>query len=110
MLTCQVLMFIYEIIQRLLITFKIKVRPGRGHEGPEGEQIYSSTLSLTSALDGGGLLTSRPGRFTPWKDTRYPLYRRLDGPQGRSGQVRKNSPPLGFDPRTVQPAANCYTD
>ena len=24
----------------------------RGHEGPEGEQIYSSALSLTSALDG----------------------------------------------------------
>jgi len=28
------------------------------------------------------------------------LYRRLGGPQGRSGQVRKISPPLGFDPRT----------
>ena len=25
-----------------------------GHEGPEVEQKYSSTLSLTSALDGGG--------------------------------------------------------
>jgi hypothetical protein len=25
-----------------------------GHEGPEGEQSYSSTLFLTSALDGGG--------------------------------------------------------
>jgi hypothetical protein len=31
------------------------------------------------------------------------LYRRLGGPQGRSGHVRKISPPLGFDPRTVQP-------
>jgi hypothetical protein len=28
---------------------------------------------------------------------------RLGGPQGRSGQVRKISPPPGFDPRTVQP-------
>jgi hypothetical protein len=44
---------------------------------------------------------SRPGRFTPGK-TRYPLYRRLGGPQGRSGQVRKISPPPGFDPRTVR--------
>jgi hypothetical protein len=30
--------------------------------------------------------------------TRYPLYRRLSGPQGRSGRVLKISPPLGFDP------------
>ena len=28
------------------------------------------------------------------------------GPQGRSGQVRKISPPPGFDPRTVQPVAS----
>ena len=37
--------------------------------------------------------------------TRYALYRRLGGPQGRSGRVRKISapPPPGFDPRTVQP-------
>jgi hypothetical protein len=30
--------------------------------------MYSSTLSLTSALDGGGLSTPCPGRFTPGKD------------------------------------------
>jgi hypothetical protein len=41
--------------------------------------------------------------------TRYPLYRRLDGPQGRSGRVRKIPPP-GFDPRTVQPVASLYAD
>jgi hypothetical protein len=28
--------------------------------------------------------------------TRYPLYRKLGGPQGRSGQVRKISPPTGI--------------
>jgi hypothetical protein len=38
---------------------------------------------------------SRPGK------TRYPLFRRLDGPQGRSGRVQKISPPLRFDPRTL---------
>jgi hypothetical protein len=42
--------------------------------------------------------------------TRYPLYRRLGGPQGRSGQVLKISPPPGFDPRTVQLVAILYTD
>ena len=31
-------------------------------------------------------------------------------PHGRSGQVRKISPPPGFDPRTVQPVASRYTD
>ena len=31
---------------------KGEVRPRTGNEGPEGEYRYSSTLSLTSALDG----------------------------------------------------------
>jgi hypothetical protein len=42
--------------------------------------------------------------------TRYPLYRMVGGPQGRSGRVRKILPPPGFDPRTVQPVASRYTD
>ena len=46
----------------------------------------------------------------PPKKIQYPLYKRLDGPQGRSGRVRKISPPLGFDPRTVQPVASLCTD
>jgi hypothetical protein len=46
----------------------------------------------------------------PLVKTRYPLYRRLGGPQGRSGWVRKISPPPAFDPRTVQPVASRYTD
>ena len=46
----------------------------------------------------------------PTGKTRYPLYRKLCGPQGRSGQARKISPPPGFDPRTVQPVASRYTD
>jgi hypothetical protein len=46
----------------------------------------------------------------PTGKTRYPLYRRLGGPQGRSGLMRNISPPPGFDPRTVQPVASRYTD
>ena len=42
--------------------------------------------------------------------TRYPLYRRLGGPQGRSGRLRKTWPPPAFDTRTVQPIASRYTD
>jgi hypothetical protein len=48
-----------------------------------------------------------PATLTPGK-TRYPLCRRLGGLQGRSGRVRKISPPKGFDPRTVQPMASRY--
>ena len=87
-----------------------KLRLVTGHEGPQCEYRYSSTLSLTIALEDVGWLTPRPGRFNPGKDTRYPLHRRLGGPQGRSGRERKISPPAGFDPRTVQPVTSRYTD
>jgi len=53
---------------------------------------------------------SHPGRSLPPGKTLYPLYWGLDGSQGRSGQVRKISPPQEFDPRTVQPVASRYTD
>ena len=39
----------------------------------------------------------------PCGKTRNPLYRRLGEPHGRSRRVWKISPPLGFDPRTIQP-------
>jgi hypothetical protein len=50
-----------------------------------------------------------PAALPPGK-ARYPLYRRVGGPQGRSGRVRKISPPSGFDPLRVQPVASRYTD
>jgi hypothetical protein len=50
-----------------------------------------------------------PAALPPGK-TRYPFYRRLGGPQGRSGRMRKFSSQHGFDHRTVQPVASCYTD
>ena len=89
---------------------KGKVHPTTGHKGQEGEQRYSFTFSLTSVLNGGGWSTSRPSRFTPRKKTQNSLYRRLGGPQGQSGWVRKILPALGFDFRTVQPVACRYTD
>jgi hypothetical protein len=84
--------------------FRIFAHPRTGHEGLEGDKQYSSTLSLTSALDGVGGLRHAPAALSRGK-TRYPLYRRLGGPQGRSVHVRKISPPPRFDPRTVQPVA-----
>jgi hypothetical protein len=72
--------------------------------------MYSSTLFLISALEGNEGSASRPRRNLPTGKTQYPFYSRLGGPQGRCGQVRKMSPPPGFDPRTVQPVGSCYTD
>ena len=65
---------------------------------------------MTTALEGGEGSASRLGRCLPPGKIRYPLYRRLGGPQGRSGQARKIWPPPGFDLRTVQPVASRYTD
>ena len=47
----------------------------------------------------------------PSGKTRYPLYRRLGWPQGRSGRVLKISPPQRDSiPWTVLPIASRYTD
>ena len=55
------------------------------------------TLFFNLGSRWGGWSRPRPGR-----ETLYTFYRRLGGPQGRSGRVRKMSLPPGFDPRTVQ--------
>ena len=72
-------------------------------------KVYLNPHS-TPALEARGWSAPRPGRFTTGKQTRYPLYRRLDWPWGRCGWVRKISPSLEFDPRTIQPLASRYTD
>ena len=95
---------------RLLLIIKGKLHPRTVHEGPDGEKRYSSSISLTSVLDGVWWLTPRHApAVLPSGKTRYPLYR-MGGPQGRCGRVRKTSPSPEFDPRTVQPLANRYTD
>jgi hypothetical protein len=51
---------------------------------------------MTTALEGGEWSAAGSGRNFPPVKNRYPLYRRLGEPQGRSGQVRKISPPSGI--------------
>ena len=86
---------------------KGKVHPRRPRRPIGGD--CSSTLSLTSALDGVGGQCHAPAALPPGK-TRYPPYKRLGGSQGRCGWVRKIAPQPGLDPRTVQPVASRYTD
>jgi len=95
---------------------KGKVEPLYRHSGsvqtlrPTGGVEVWLYYFLAKVLEDGYESASCPGRSLPTRKTPYPLYRRLDGPQDRSGQVRKISPPPGFDPRTVQPLASRYTD
>jgi hypothetical protein len=51
---------------------KGKAHPTTGDQDPEGEQRYSTKLSLTSPLDGVGGQRHAPGVLAPEK-TRYPL-------------------------------------
>ena len=79
------------------------------NEGPKVEYRYSSTLSLTSALDGEGGQPHAPATLPPGK-TQYALYMRLGGPRASLDGCGK--PRLHRDsiPRIVQPVASRYTD
>jgi hypothetical protein len=70
--------------------------------------MYSSILSLTSALDGVCGQHHGPTALHQGKN-RYLLHRRLDAPQECSGPARNILPSLAFDPRTVQPIARKHT-
>jgi len=43
---------------------KVKFHPRTGHEGPERKERYSSTLSVTSAVDGVGGQLQAPAALT----------------------------------------------
>jgi hypothetical protein len=86
----------YKVKVKVKMNVKVKVNFTLEQATKVGEYRCSSTLSLTSALDGGGWSTPRPGRFTSEEETRYPHYWRLCGPQGRSGRVREISPSTGI--------------
>jgi hypothetical protein len=76
-------------------------RPPRAQRGSSGIAV----LIFDFGTRRGWVVSTTPRPLYPPGKTRYPLYRRLGWPQGRSGRVRKISPPLRFDPRTVKPVA-----
>jgi hypothetical protein len=47
-----------------------------------------------------------PAASPPRKEMLYPFYRRVGGPQGRSGRVRKMSTPTELDLWTIQQVAS----
>jgi len=84
---------------------KGKVHPKTGHEGPEGEYRYKSTLSLTSALDGGWWSMPRPSCFTPpvKKKTGTHCTGSLVGPKDGQDGCRKPHPHWDSIPRLSSP-------
>ena len=64
---------------------------------------------MTAALEEGEWSAAHPGRTLPPRNTRYPFYRRLGGPQGRFGRT-ENLVTTVVRSRTVQPVVSRYTD
>ena len=106
-----------RFIDHLLgVTFSnVKVHPCTGTEalyrpyGHRGSRGITLPFHDHGTWRGWGVSVTPRQLFTPGKN-QYPLYRRLGGPQGLSGQVRKISPAPGFNTWTVQPVASRYTD
>jgi len=74
-----------------------------------GSYRYSSTLSLTLALDWGGWSTPRTGRFIPGKDLE-PIVQEAEWASELVWTGDKTHPPPEFNPQTIQPIASPYTD
>jgi hypothetical protein len=62
--------------------------------------MHNSTLSLTSALDGGCVVNATPRRFTRGKKDLIPIVQEAGCAPGSCRRMRE------FDPTTVQPIAN----
>ena len=71
------------------------------HAGIRGRRVRAP-LILNLGARWSECSSPRLGRFSPGKERRYPLYRRLDGPHGRSERVGVNVwLPPGFEPQTT---------
>ena len=90
----------------------IKVKVKWSHYRPGVAQRVGRGIALLfhdSGTRRGWVVSSSPGRTLPPGKTRYPFYRRLGGPQGRSGWM-ENLVPTRIRSRTVQPVVSRYTD
>jgi hypothetical protein len=90
--------------------------PATRHGGAWEERRYSSYSFTTSVLDGViGQRHAQAALYPRGKNPRYPLYRRLGGPQSRSGHRGYRKDPLhllgsNLDRLVVQSVARHYTD
>ena len=108
MLALYIYIYIYIYIYCVCVCVCVS-DPFTGPMWPRGWVDVLLYSSMTSALEGGEWSAARPGRTLPPGKTRYLFYRRLDGPQGRSGRA-ENLVPTGIRSRTVQAVVSRYTD
>jgi hypothetical protein len=87
-----------------------KGHPITGHQRPRGGNRGIALLILNLCARRGVGGQHHASATLPLGKTQHALYRKLSGPQGRSGCVRKILSPLGFNPWTVQPVVSRYTD
>ena len=97
--------YVSRIFRQIEVKFKLNLWPAI-----KAQQASRGILSVTSTLYECWWSNPRSGPFSPRKETRQPIYRKLGGPQGRYGRMRKISPPPVFDPQNVHFAVSCYTN
>jgi hypothetical protein len=69
------------------------VHPITGHKGPEVEYRYTSTLSLTSALDWGWVVNATTRPLYPWERPGTHCIGGWVGPRGGLGGQKASPPP-----------------
>jgi hypothetical protein len=86
---------------------KDKVSPRTGHEGPKEGVMYTSTLSLTSALEGAGC-KRHPRPLYPGKDP-VPIVYEVGWAPGRVCTGSENMTPTGIrSPDHLAPSESQY--
>ena len=82
-----------------------KVHPRTGHEGPDGEYMYSCTLSLTSAIGGEWVVNATPMPLYPRERPCTHCIEGWLGPRARLEGSRKIRLPTGIR-SPVRPASS----
>ena len=98
---------IINILTYYVGIFYVKVKAWTGPES--SRRLRGSRISRQSAHEGGKVVSLKHRPPLPPGKTRYPLYKRLGAPQGRSGRA-ENLVPTGIRSRTVQPVVSRCTD
>ena len=91
----------YHIRYWTFLTKKVKCTPVQALRLCTGRTTHRGSRGIAQPFHDHGtrrveVSGSLPSRSLPQAKTQYPLHRRLGGPQGRSGQVGKISPPTGI--------------
>jgi hypothetical protein len=90
--------YIYTYICIGMYKVKVKVTLEQATKAQRGSRGIAYPFFNLGVRRGVGGQSHAAAALSPGK-TRYPSYRWVGRPQGRSGRERKISPPPGFDPR-----------